>query len=379
MDNHVPNAVCGLAFIFAIALIISSCDNTFSHKSLPVVVITGEYPPYVSAVVMRQSSGDGGAYGLAADITSTVLRDMNREPSYQFRQWSIVKSMLKKKKIDVSFPFTTNEERLAYLCFSDPLYSTEPVLLFNIKAYVAAQSADNFKTLKLGTIEGYHDEPALLAYFPSKEINIPSLKIALQRLIDGKIQVLASVKKVSGHVLAKSFASRKQELLRLDRDQFGEQFPRLADSYPQSYELHLVVPRPDGGKRPCSTPFLDLFNEKLAQIKDQDTGIYKEILDRYESSDSKVEEVVLRATDRFPLIYAHQASAEDKDPPATAANLLIPDQTRAAVIHWNPNYQSVQDKSVETSEPLTVRSKVRILEGPVSGNLVWVSNVYISL
>jgi len=379
MDIHVSNISCRLVVIFVITFFIGSCDNTFSQKSLPVVVITGEWPPYVSSAAMSQSPGDGGAYGLAADIVSTVLREMNREPSYQFRQWGVVYNMLKKKKIDVSFPFFTTEERFEYLCFSAPLYSTERVLLFNAKAYVKAQSADNVKTLTLGTISGYGYWQELLNYFPAKKEEIANLETALQMLIDGKIQVLASVKKVSRHVLDKRFANRKQELIRLDRNQFVEQFPELAASDSQSPELHLVVPRPKGTEETeCSTPFLDLFNEKLAMIKDRDAGIYDEITARYDATEGTVEQVLLRATDRFPLIYAHQASEEEEESPATAANLLIPDQTRAAIVQWSAGYQGVQDKSVETNAPLTVRSKVRILEGPASGNLVWVSNVYIS-
>jgi polar amino acid transport system substrate-binding protein len=338
---------------------LSSCDK--AAKSL--TVSTGEWNPYSTQINNNVSSGVGGAYGIATDIVTAALREMNYEPRYEFYEWSVVENLIIRKQIIAAYPYVMAESRKDHFCYSDSIGEATEVLFYNIPGLgEKVHSIKGITDKTLGLVKGYeYDEKTVESFESTKEFETE--KDAFSALVRGKIEVMPAEEMVGEYILSHNFGK--------ERHLIGK-----VTDFRKIRTLHLVLPSkgPSGQMGRCDFRFLYDFNDALGRIKQK--GIYDELTGRYRINTGKKFKVILVSTPRHPLI----AGVKDRDDDVSdeqTPKVIIPHGTRAMVIQWSDRFTTAGTFTIENE--MLNKTQVRLLEGPLKNRILWVPNVYISL
>ena len=343
------------------------CGWGCDRKDLPITVVTGEWKPYVFSV-------PGGAEGRAADVVTAAFREMNYEPVYEFRQWAVVEKLIKEDRIEVAFPFVKHRNRDTDFCYSKALGEGQIVLYYNSEVHrdplSASQIEQKKREYKLVTVEGYQYPDAITNMFGGDPVVLDSEKDAFRRLIKGdssqkkRIDFLPAMEKVGDSILSEDFPEHKHNVKKITNAHWA-------------IEYYLVVPKRD--KNGCAgNNLLQDFNQGLDNLRDnKGGGVYAKLIAPYDTPTKVRGHMVLRATDKYPLIVGTMTQDGDLRDPRTD-KVLIPDHTPAIVVEWGTPFEQIGKFDLDLADPWHYRSRVRLLDGPAKDIVVWVPSLFLS-
>ncbi|MGD8111548.1 substrate-binding periplasmic protein [Vibrio sp. TRT 17S01] len=237
-----------------------------ADESLPIVFITGEWPPYTSAHI---NNG-----GLITEIVSATINEMDIDAKLSFVPWERGEKMLKNGEAFGFFPYAITPERKKNFVFSERLLINPSGKFFyktsKLKSVPEIKTWEDFKPYKF----------AVLAGDASVEV-MSQIGIEMERVISDDLNVHRLYKErvdfvqmdpVLGWYLIEQLYPGETHLFSTLDITFQE---LIGESGNPDWDSYLMV-SPD---YPNASELLKSFNESLERIKAN--GEYDEILTRY--------------------------------------------------------------------------------------------------
>lgn len=316
----------------------------------PVTVVTGDWPPYVD------QTAPGG--GILAEVLSAALAGMGHRADYRYVPFYLALDVARHDGVAGTFPwFRTAEREADWVYGEEALFAVEYVFFVRRAALdragldpAALDSPGDLAALRFGGVRGYAYPPAVERRIaPARRY--PSEVAAFEALLDGKVDVLQSDRRVGMHLVTGPLADRRQQVEVLDRGALASRQP-----------VYFLAAR----DRPGAEAFVARLDGELRRLKR--AGFLAEVLGRADGERRRV--VRLVGNDSFPLVVGHlERDGEEA--------ILIPNGTRAVVLEWAERFH--RPGPVRVHRDMFVKSRVRLLEGPRRGDTVWVQSLYIQL
>lgn len=316
----------------------------------PVEIVTGEWPPYTT------QQDEGG--GRLTRLVSAVLLGMGTKPSFTFHPFYLGFDLTQSGVAAGTFPYYRTPEREKTMLFSMPLREVEHAVFFNPRREPAVGRIRSLAELSKFTgagVKGY-------AYVAEVE---EALKASGVPKLNSEVQAFERLASDSGGV---DFVVAAREVGEaIVETYFFDQQDRFAvvDGLTWTRPVHFLVPKSrDGG-----AAFLARFNESLIRIREE--GI-ESALKRQERSSEMEDKRIVRLTDPggFPLIMA-RATQDSKE------TVTLPRGSRAVVLEWSENFRTPMQTKIY--DQMFALSKVKLLDGPLKGRIVWVQSLHIEL
>ena len=320
--------------------------SSLSAQSLKnLELVTGEWPPYSTSRVE--------GYGLITELVKAALQDMGYNPAFSFSPFFIAYELARKGTVTAAFPFFKNDQRLKEMYYSDPLFEVNNVIFYNKNVnptFSGIKSISELKNYRVGFVRSYsYSEEIMNAAMNSVEVKTEVT--AFKLLMEGKIDLLPASEAVGQAIVDRHFDMVKHYLGILPSIKYKE-------------TVHLIASKRVAANR----SFMNQFNESLKTIKD--AGIYQEIIDKNLSGASASRLVRLQNPGSFPMIIARENPDDDEI-------FVLPRGTRAVVLEWSPHFLIKGDTKMY--DEMFKKSKVRIVEGPLKGRVLYVENMYIEI
>jgi polar amino acid transport system substrate-binding protein len=165
-------------------------DNTVTQQIIQkpgsadtVILVTGEWPPLTSEKLL------GG--GFFSQLVSAVFTEMSAGYEIKYFPWSRCELLVENGDAFAAFPYTGTPDRMAKYLLSDPMYNVATKMFYykKSKSDFKYTSLNDLKSYKIGGINGYF----YLEIFKKNNIQYDisdTEETALQKLVDGKIQLL---------------------------------------------------------------------------------------------------------------------------------------------------------------------------------------------
>lgn len=224
-----------------------------------IVIMTGEWKPYVSATL------DG--YGFTAEVVSQAFLAVGIRPTIKIAPWTRCESMVKNGKAFAAFPYTKNELRVVFANFSEPIAVSRTVFFYRKDKLGEFDFThlNNLKSFLLGGTRGYYYEPmfkkaGLLVDYADDEAT------SFRKLYRGRIDLLPVNELVGWELVRKLFPDNTSNIA-------------ITKSALTENKLSLMVSK----KYPGAEKLLKKFNDGLKRIKEN--GIYLEIFKKYNISE----------------------------------------------------------------------------------------------
>lgn len=315
-----------------------------------VTVVTGEWPPYV------EESAPGG--GILTELLSAAFAGMGRGADYRFVLYEQALELARGDAAAGTFPwFRTPAREESWVYGEEALLEVEYVFFVRRRALSAAgldtdavDSVADLGALRFGGVGGY-------VYPPEVERRIrphrryPTEVAAFEALFEGEIDVLQSDFRVGMHLVTGPLADRRGQVVVLAGGELTHRQP-----------LYFIADR----DRPGAEAFVAELDQELRRL--ELAGFLDQLLDRAGRDSRWV--VRLEGNDSFPLVVGHRERDDDEA-------ILIPNGTRAVVFEWAERFQL--PGPVRVHRDMFVKSRVRLLDGPMRGETVWVQSLYIQL
>lgn len=240
-------------------------DNTrlFVADQDPYLIITGEYPPYVTSDVTNR-----GSY---YQIVEAVLNEMGIEYRIEFYPWNRGLSMVESGKGFSSFPYMPTPERREKFLFTDPLnqegvdafvmYYYEPN---NDFSFMDNHGIDSFSTFKIGGLTNYF----YVSDFKSANIKLDMSDNEIDvfmKLKAGRIDFVPSDMYVAKYLI-EAFYPDEVDNFKFVRIQFN--------SVLEQYRLILSCQNKEAQN------FIDSFNVELRKLKS--SGFYEKLYENHQ-------------------------------------------------------------------------------------------------
>jgi polar amino acid transport system substrate-binding protein len=326
-----------------------------------ITLATGEWPPYTTAQPLsdRESARQAAGYGIAVDIINEVLNEMHYIPHLEFMGWSKTLDVVEHGLVRAAFPFVRSEKREQFAYYSDSLFKISSVLFYNIDRLKHPSIYQDYRDLakctnhcRVGIVRDYAYPEEILENI-SNPLIIDDERLAFRKLISGEIDMLPSDQRVAQVLLDKHYPTAQHQIAVL---------PGLAAS---EQDVYLIA----GRNNPENAAFIERFNDVLGKLRK--AGDIDRILERYLSEDELVFEVRLTTINSYPLIFGTPNNEEN-----ISEGLLIPRGTHAIVVSWHKSFHELGQLDVQRQ--MREKSLVKIMEGPLKGELLWVPNIFIS-
>lgn len=231
-----------------------------SSISQELIIMTGELEPYAG------STRPG--LGFTPEIIMEASRAVGLKVSIQFAPWPRCEAAIKYGKAFAGFPYSTNDSRVDFAFFSQPIAKSRTVFFYNTNKLEDFNFSrlEEVKLHLIGGVRGYYYEPQ----FKKMKLSVDysdSEDDALKKLFVGRVTFLPL-----------------NELVGWDR--IKKLFPKQSGSFNTSEtaldekDLNLMVSR----KYPDSTALLQRFNEGLTTIVNN--GFYKKIMEKHRDTPS---------------------------------------------------------------------------------------------
>lgn len=329
-------------FILCLFMLLFPVITTAQNFS-PINIVTGEWPPYTS------EREDG--YGLATKIVRAAFNDMGYEPQISFLPFYLGYDLVKKGKIKATYPYFKNDVRSKEMYYSEPLIEVENVVFYIKEKFPTAEMINNPRQLgkyKIGFVKGYsYFEEARAALKNTAEFKTELT--AFKMLLNGKIDFLPATKEVGQAILRRHFNDVQHK--------FG-----YLPGVTSKQHVYLIASK----RNPGNKSFIDQFNTSLERINTE--GIYNQILETFDFENGGTRLVRLNGLDSFPMIRARE-NKEDDDA------YILPRGTRAIVLEWSERF--LKKGKFKMYDEMFNLTRVRIIEGPLKGKVLFVENMYI--
>jgi len=241
--------------IFALWLLIYAMVFPSSAFAQDVVIMTGEWNPFVSI--------DLENYGFTAEIVSQACLAVGIRPVFKFAPWPRCEAEVKYGKTFATFPYTETETRAQFADFSKPIAKSRTVFFYNRKKMEQFDFSDldDLKSFLIGGVRGYYYE----ARFKKADLSVDYSENeddSFKKLFYGRVDIVPVNELVGWEIINKLFPDQT--------DIFSTAGTALDEN-----ELHLMVSK----KYPDAATLLERFNKGLETIKT--TGVYKKIIEKY--------------------------------------------------------------------------------------------------
>ena len=230
--------------------------STQEASSSAVLVVSGEYAPYVSEHLPN--------YGLVTEIITAAFAEMEQTPTYEFYPWLRAEQAVQAGDAWGVYPYFYTEERAEIYAYSETLIEA-PMPFFYYKPNTDPVEWELLEDLRSYSVIG------VLGYFYQDDFMAAELNAEYVSSEESALRMLQA---------------GRGDFLPLDllvgRSLIQEHFPDEADNFaildnPLTVSpSHVMVLKND----PESLAILAQFNEALQKIKAN--GTYDEILERYE-------------------------------------------------------------------------------------------------
>ena len=319
----------------------------------PINLVTGEWAPFTGKQLEN--------YGVITEIVTAAFNEMGYQPHFFFYSWTIAQRRMIEGDFLATFPFIKSPAREEKFILSDPLLHVEAVLFYKKDLLEAAEAVDEIGDLsrfRIGRVDGYELWEAL-ARHAQNVVLFDDIYAAFEALNKGEIDFLPESKIVG------------QQLLRSAEFPYdASAFTYLSSSHvPGSTSregLHLML-----NKNSRNRTFVKKFNRALEKIKE--SPFYKHRLLatlRLEQTPLAPTRVQLIAPPTYPLPFGRETIEAQ-------TVFHLPHACPAVVLEWGKTFS-------EPTAPMTTpdragHSKIKILEGPLAGKVLYVHNAFIHL
>lgn len=203
---------------------------------------TLEWPPYVGQTLKGK--------GLSSAIIVQVFKQMGYEVELSFRPWARVLSEVKLGHFDAGYPSYYSKERESLFGLSKPFLHSPLRFLAHKEKPIVYNSLKDLQHYRIGVVHGYLNTPALDGAEYLRKIKSNSDKENLEKLIQGKLDLIVIDEYVAIHI-------------------FNQYFPNLLESYTflqpplQNKPLHLIFSR----KKKGFEQILEKFNKTYEKMR----------------------------------------------------------------------------------------------------------------
>jgi polar amino acid transport system substrate-binding protein len=307
---------------------------------------------------------------LLAEVLTATLNGMNREPNFRFVYFFQAKELTKNRGVFGTFPWFIDEGLGKGWIASDPLLKKEnedSVLYIEyvffyrdakithpdeITSLEKLKKLVEDKGLSMGGVEDYTYRPEVDKMIRGNRFG--SELTAFRKLFEKNgIDIVPASRRVGQHLIDVHFAD-KRHLVGI----LGE-----GDLSTDEHTVHFLM-----RNNPENQNLMKQFNESLKKVKD--SSLFEELKERYDTRQDYQRVVRLTGTDSFPIVVGTKTKTEKTNA------FVIPNRTRAIVLEWGTRF--LEAGPVSLHEHKLMKSKVRLLEGPLKGEILYVHSLYIN-
>ncbi|MFQ2386850.1 substrate-binding periplasmic protein [Aeromonas dhakensis] len=140
----------------------------------------GEWSPYVN----------NEHTGLADKRVSCLLNSAGIEYEYKFYPWSRVYRLIASKQLDISYPWSRNEERNHQVLFSDAILFDREVLVYQSNKGIKINSLNDLKKYRVGALNGFSHVEYLEKNNITPAAKVKTEEQLLGMLYSGRVEVI---------------------------------------------------------------------------------------------------------------------------------------------------------------------------------------------
>lgn len=333
--------IVGLILVGMGYLAVRVAPDQGGHPARPVRMATGTWEPFVGPGL------EGG--GPVGQIVTETMQRMGYAPELSFSSWDLTLDRTRRAEVFGAFPLIRSATRDSLYAISDPILTFEYVLFYHkprIANPDAIRTAADLTGYRVGKVAGYDVWPALEAAVSTFD-TLETSTAAFQALARGDIDFLPEGR-IPGLAIARG------PDVEVDANEFGFLDATDHSLFGATEGLHLMMP-PSREAR----AFLRAFNATLVEVKE--TTLYREAEAQLRSARPPMDPVELRPIPGEAYVRVIADGAE-------ATPFVVPLGTRAVVLAWPPAFTG-QERTSEDEPP---RCKVKLLNGPQRGRVVFV-------
>jgi len=129
-----------------------------------LTISTGEWQPWVSETLRKD--------GVAIDIVKTIFKSQSIDTEISFYPWKRSFDLAKKGKFDASAIWFKTEEREKDFLYSNPIFSTQNVIIYKKGKKIKFSNFDDLKTYKIALTRSYSYGKMIDSMIDEKSIKI---------------------------------------------------------------------------------------------------------------------------------------------------------------------------------------------------------------
>lgn len=241
----------------AVAWLLGALQLTYANPVKPsvepLVIISGEWPPYVGEKLTN--------HGIIGELVSAVLQDMDARVSYKWLPWIRGEQLVEKGDYIATFPYAKTAQRNPRFHFSDPLFYTQTVFFYHTKHNPALRFErwSDLQSLRIGGVRGYGYVPSIQKKGLSLHL-VNDARQLVKMLLRNRVDIIAINMRAGWQMIDQHFSESYSD------------FATLAKKVNERHSIHLMVSK----KYPQSASFLVRFNRSLKELKE--SGAYAKVI-----------------------------------------------------------------------------------------------------
>ncbi len=317
------------------------CIFIYGLNANSLKITTDNWYPYVDNKLSNK--------GITTEIIDAIMEELKINYSLELNSFENGYLYTKEEKYDATFPYFKTLEREKEMNYSKSLLETENVLFYNVNNY----NKNSLYNSKIGLINGYAYKNIDVNKFKNKIFFNNELR-AFNSLNRGEIDLLPSNKLVGITIIKKYF------------NDFYTNIEYIKDKEFISLDtLHLI-----SSVNSKNRVFMEKFNNALDSLKK--SGKYDEILFKNQEllNPTISDYVRLVSNSSFPIVVASETlNSQEK--------YMLPTGTKAIVLEWSEYFK--KPGIIKFYDEMLKKTKVRIINGPLKGKILYIENMYIQI
>ncbi len=308
-------------------------------------ITTGDWYPYTTPKIKNN--------GLISNIVTEIFKEMQKPVQINFEPFEKGYKATLDGKYDLTFPYFKDEERMKDMLYSDSLIDVENVLFYN-KEHFDEKNTKGIYDTSIGIVKGYSYKNIDIENFKNLTIFHSEIE-AFYALQQAKINLIPSNKLVGMHIVKRYFHDYYSNIDYIKNPDFIS-----LDT------MHLLIKKSQKNQKTMQE-----INKALKNIKQN--GKYTEIiLNNREIIEANFSDVIklVNNTETFPMVVASK-SLDSKE------KFIIPRGTKAVVLKWSEHF--LKPANIKIYDEMFKKTKVKIIDGPLRGQVLYVDNMYIEI
>lgn len=305
-------------------------------------ITTDEWYPYTA----KDKSG------IIDQIIVETLNNADIKFITQYNSFDDGYKSIVKNHYDSTYPYFYTKDRAKDVLYSKSLFEVENVLFYNKKRF--SNDLKNIYNHKIGFVKGYEYKNINMTKFKNI-IYLENELIGFDMLNKGELDLLPSNKLVGIHFIKKYFNDFYTNIDYIRNKKFI-----TTDS------LYFLLAKNNKNQK-----LLKRFNSSLEELKIQ--GKYKEIIlknNQLINAHLSNEIKLVNNTDSFPVVVATD-TLDSKE------HYMLPRGTKAIVLEWSKHFK--EKGNLKIYDEMFKKTKVRVINGPLKGKVLFVENMYIEI